>query len=325
MLHIVVAAAKHCGPGGRARRGRGESPAEAAAHRAPSAAPASAEPDGQRSAGVRHRLSVPQSRADPEGRHRGALVDAPDVSSGLGGAQYRQLFPSSRRPQKPGPKGPSEALIRAIVELKSRNPRFGCPRMARIISRAFGVDIDKNVVYRVLSKHYRPSPRGRPGDRRCEILAHDRRKRSRWHRVTVSGLTIVRRLVHPGHECRRATQNARSTLSSRAWGRSFFSAVTCCRSARFSITTRRRHIARIARAPNETTNMSTRAMPAEFGLPPPEIQVGRKCLISGADEYCRRTGRDDKVPTAGRPLAHEGSKEHELPFLGLDPFHETSE
>ena len=74
--------------------------------------------------------------------------------------KYHRLFSSSPRPKKPGPKGPSEPLIRAIVELKSRNPRFGCPRMARIISRTFGVDIDKNVVYRVLSKHYRPSPGG---------------------------------------------------------------------------------------------------------------------------------------------------------------------
>ena len=48
--------------------------------------------------------------------------------------KYRRLFSASARPKKPGPKGPSEALIRAIVELKSRNPRFGCPRIARIIS-----------------------------------------------------------------------------------------------------------------------------------------------------------------------------------------------
>ena len=74
--------------------------------------------------------------------------------------KYRRLFSSSPRPRKPGPKGPSEALIQAIVELKARNPRFGCPRIARIISQTFGVDIDKNVVYRVLSKHYRPSPGG---------------------------------------------------------------------------------------------------------------------------------------------------------------------
>ena len=74
--------------------------------------------------------------------------------------KYRRLFSSSQRPKKPGPAGPSEALIRAIVELKSRNPRFGCPRIARIISQTFGVDIDKNVVHRVLSKHYRPPPGG---------------------------------------------------------------------------------------------------------------------------------------------------------------------
>ena len=47
--------------------------------------------------------------------------------------KYRRLFSSRPCPRKPGPKGPSEALIQAIVEFKSRNPRFGCPRIARII------------------------------------------------------------------------------------------------------------------------------------------------------------------------------------------------
>ena len=74
--------------------------------------------------------------------------------------KYRRLFSSSPCHQRPGPKGPDDALIQAIVELKSRNPRFGCPRIARIISHTFGVDIDKNVVYRVLPKHYRPTPGG---------------------------------------------------------------------------------------------------------------------------------------------------------------------
>src|SRR5207244_2150656 len=36
---------------------------------------------------------------------------------------------------------------------------FGCPRIAHI-SQTFGIDIDKNVVYRVLAKHYRPAPGG---------------------------------------------------------------------------------------------------------------------------------------------------------------------
>src|SRR5262249_50882958 len=62
--------------------------------------------------------------------------------------------------KKPGPKGPDEALIQAIVELKSRNPRFGCPRIAGIISQTFGIDIDRDVVYRVLAKHYRRAPGG---------------------------------------------------------------------------------------------------------------------------------------------------------------------
>ena len=74
--------------------------------------------------------------------------------------KYRRLFSSRPDPKKPGPKGPDEGVIRAIVELKSRNPRFGCPRIARIISQTFGIDIDKNVVHRVLAKHYRPAPGG---------------------------------------------------------------------------------------------------------------------------------------------------------------------
>ena len=74
--------------------------------------------------------------------------------------KYRRLFFSTPCRKKPGPTGPDEALIQAIVELKSRNPRFGCPRIARIISQTFGIDVDKNVVHRVLSKHYRPTPGG---------------------------------------------------------------------------------------------------------------------------------------------------------------------
>ena len=74
--------------------------------------------------------------------------------------KYRRLFSSTPRPKQPGPKGPSNALIQAIVELKSRNPRFGYPRIAHVISQTFGIDIDKNVVYRVLAKHYRPTPSG---------------------------------------------------------------------------------------------------------------------------------------------------------------------
>jgi len=77
--------------------------------------------------------------------------------------KYRLLFSASAHRCKPGPKGPSAELIAAIVELKCRNPKFGCVRIAQQISHAFGVDIDKDVVRRVLAKHYHPSHSGSSG------------------------------------------------------------------------------------------------------------------------------------------------------------------
>ena len=69
--------------------------------------------------------------------------------------KYRWLF-SSGGHRRPGPKGPSKELIDVIVEFKRRNPRVGCPRIAQEIARTFGIDIDKDIVRRVLAKHYRP-------------------------------------------------------------------------------------------------------------------------------------------------------------------------
>jgi hypothetical protein len=69
--------------------------------------------------------------------------------------KYHLLF-ASRRQRRPGPKGPSIELIAAIVEMKRRNPRFGCPRIAQEMAHAFGIEIDKDNVRRVLAKHYRP-------------------------------------------------------------------------------------------------------------------------------------------------------------------------
>ena len=70
--------------------------------------------------------------------------------------KYRLLY-TSRRKGKPGPKGASQELIEAIVELKRRNTRFGCPPIAQQINKAFGTGIDKDVVRRVLARHYRPA------------------------------------------------------------------------------------------------------------------------------------------------------------------------
>ena len=72
--------------------------------------------------------------------------------------KYRQLFSPKRR-GKPGPKGPSPQLIAAIVETKNRDPSWGCRRIAQQLCLVFGLEIDKDVVRRVLAKHYRPETR----------------------------------------------------------------------------------------------------------------------------------------------------------------------
>jgi len=85
--------------------------------------------------------------------------------------KYRLLYSSSRK-GKPGPKGPSQELIDAIVELKRRNSRFGCPRIAQEINKAFGVNIDKDVVRRVLAMHYRPGPDSGHGPSWLTFIGH---------------------------------------------------------------------------------------------------------------------------------------------------------
>ena len=71
--------------------------------------------------------------------------------------------------RKPGPKGPSAEVIpdtagqalNAIVEMKRRNPRYGCPRIAQQINLALGLEFNKDVVRRILATHYKPDPRNR--------------------------------------------------------------------------------------------------------------------------------------------------------------------
>jgi hypothetical protein len=119
----------------------GESPAQAATDRPAPGSQAGAEPDVERPAALQPSTLLAFHQAFVR-------------------RKYRRLFSSTPYAKKPGPTGPSHALIETIVELKACNPRFGCPRIALIISQTFGIDIDRNVVHRVLAKHYRPAPNG---------------------------------------------------------------------------------------------------------------------------------------------------------------------
>jgi hypothetical protein len=59
--------------------------------------------------------------------------------------KYRRLF-SSNGPTKPGPKGPGQEVIAAVVDMKQRNPIWGCLRIAKEITLTFGIPINKDVV-----------------------------------------------------------------------------------------------------------------------------------------------------------------------------------
>src|SRR5215467_11118903 len=74
--------------------------------------------------------------------------------------KYRLLFSPKQR-RKPGPKGPTADLIRAVVEMKRRNPSWGCPQIAEQINLAFGTSINKDVVRRILAQQSSPTSDGR--------------------------------------------------------------------------------------------------------------------------------------------------------------------
>src|SRR6202790_696125 len=61
---------------------------------------------------------------------RAAIVPKPSTLLRLHRAlttrKYRRLF-SSTVPRKPGPKGPTREVIAAVVDMKQRNPTWGCP------------------------------------------------------------------------------------------------------------------------------------------------------------------------------------------------------
>ena len=107
---------------------------------------------------------------------RSAIVLKPSTITGFHRAlvqrKYRLLFSPKCR-GRPGPKGPAPELTAAIIEMKRRNPRFGCRRIAQQLAFIFGVEIDKDIVRRVLVKRYRPEP-GSQGPSWLTFLGHSK-------------------------------------------------------------------------------------------------------------------------------------------------------
>src|SRR5262245_53135477 len=84
--------------------------------------------------------------------------------------KYRLLFSPTVR-KKPGPKGPSRDVVAAVVDMKRRNPTWGCPRIAQQIALAFDIPINKDVVRRVLAAKYQPK-RDSAGPSWLTVLGH---------------------------------------------------------------------------------------------------------------------------------------------------------
>jgi putative transposase len=98
---------------------------------------------------------------NPKRMVRAAIIIKPSTllsfHNALKNRKYRLLY-SPGGGRKPGPRGPSREVIDTIVEMKRRNPRYGCPRIAQQINLAFGLELDKDTVRRVLAVHYKPDP-----------------------------------------------------------------------------------------------------------------------------------------------------------------------
>jgi putative transposase len=101
---------------------------------------------------------------NPRRISRAAIIIKPSTllsfHNSLKKRKYHLLY-SPRGGRKPGPKGPSSEVIEAIVDLKQRNPRYDCPRIAQQINLAFGLGLDKDIVRRILAAHYKPDPSNR--------------------------------------------------------------------------------------------------------------------------------------------------------------------
>jgi transposase InsO family protein len=71
--------------------------------------------------------------------------------------------PAPVHPETPGIAWPQRPFARAgrrHPRDETRNPRFGYQRIAEQLALAFGIEIDKDTVRRVLAKRYRPDPSG---------------------------------------------------------------------------------------------------------------------------------------------------------------------
>ena len=102
---------------------------------------------------------------------RSAIVFKPSVEPSSSAAWTRSGDTSAVSAMKPGPKGPSEDVIAAVVDMKQRNPSRGSPRIAQRITLAVGLPIKQGCgATRGMRKHGFGSPNDRNASAfRCPV------------------------------------------------------------------------------------------------------------------------------------------------------------
>ena len=98
--------------------------------------------------------------------HKVAVIIGPATILGFHKAlvkrKYSRLY-SNNMKKKPGRKGQDQALIDIVIEMKARNPSFGYGRIAMQIFEAFGIEISRFAVGRILRQNtYKLLPGGGP-------------------------------------------------------------------------------------------------------------------------------------------------------------------
>ena len=160
LVHLIATLARLLGPGGLRSVVAESTPGQAAT--ADSQSPATPGAESPRIGSDRPPACVRCSCARPACSARRSCSDHRRSSIFIGccvaASTAGCLHPGA---VAPAPKGPPKVLVDAIVEMKRRNPRWGCPRIAQQIGLAFDIQIDKDVARRVLATHYRPGPGGR--------------------------------------------------------------------------------------------------------------------------------------------------------------------
>jgi len=71
--------------------------------------------------------------------------------------KYQSLF-GRKDVQKRGRKGFNKSIVNMVIEIKKKNPSFGCPRIGMLITNITETSISEQTVRRILRKYYKPDP-----------------------------------------------------------------------------------------------------------------------------------------------------------------------